>query len=144
MRQYLILQTVCHLLHYGNPAMHISHINLSDTGMEELTSQSAGRTDGWKIRRADDINLKDPAVTPDLFSFIAMEIFSTSPARTPLEIVLFANTAQSENVIGQLRAGSSILPDCSVGAAGYRILTYSRHLETFFSTFDHIRELKFT
>jgi hypothetical protein len=37
---------------------------------------------------------------------------------------------------------------CQIAATGrrlvYRILSYSRHLETFFSTFDHIRELKFT
>jgi len=26
----------------------------------------------------------------------------------------------------------------------FRILSYSQHLETFFSTFDHIRELKFS
>jgi hypothetical protein len=37
---------------------------------------------------------------------------------------------------------------CQIAATGrrivYRILTHSRNLETFFSTFDHIRELKFT
>ena len=37
---------------------------------------------------------------------------------------------------------------CQIVATGrslvYRILTYSRHLETFLTTFDHIRQLKFT
>jgi Transposase DDE domain group 1 len=37
---------------------------------------------------------------------------------------------------------------CQIVATGrrlvYRILTYSRHLETFLATFDHIRQLKFT
>ena len=37
---------------------------------------------------------------------------------------------------------------CQIVATGrrliYRILTYSRHLQTFLATFDHIRELKFT
>jgi len=37
---------------------------------------------------------------------------------------------------------------CQIVATGrklmYRILTHSRHLETFFSTFNHIRELRFT
>jgi hypothetical protein len=37
---------------------------------------------------------------------------------------------------------------CQIVATGrrlvYRILTHSRHLETFLATFDHIRELKFT
>jgi hypothetical protein len=37
---------------------------------------------------------------------------------------------------------------CQIVATGrrlvYRILTYSRHLETFLATFDHIRKLKFT
>jgi len=37
---------------------------------------------------------------------------------------------------------------CQIVATGrrlvYRILTYSRHLETFLATFNHIRELKFT
>ena len=37
---------------------------------------------------------------------------------------------------------------CQILATGrrlvYRILTYSRHLETFLATFDHIRQLKFT
>ena len=37
---------------------------------------------------------------------------------------------------------------CQIVATGrrliYRILTYSRHLQTFLVTFDHIRELKFT
>ena len=37
---------------------------------------------------------------------------------------------------------------CQIVATGrrlvFRILTYSRHLETFLATFDHIRELKFT
>jgi hypothetical protein len=37
---------------------------------------------------------------------------------------------------------------CQTAASGrrivYRILSHSRNLETFFSTFDHIRELKFT
>jgi hypothetical protein len=37
---------------------------------------------------------------------------------------------------------------CQIAATGrrlvYRILTYSRHLETFLATFDHIRQLKFT
>ena len=44
--------------------------------------------------------------------------------------------------------GSFIQIPCQVVATGrrlvYRILTYSRHLETFLATFDHIRELKFT
>jgi hypothetical protein len=44
--------------------------------------------------------------------------------------------------------GSFIQIPCQIVATGrrliYKILTYSRHLETFFSTFDHIRELKFT
>ena len=43
---------------------------------------------------------------------------------------------------------SFILIPCQIVATGrrlvYRILTHSRHLETFFATFDHIRELKFT
>jgi hypothetical protein len=37
---------------------------------------------------------------------------------------------------------------CQIVATGrrlvYRILTYSKHLEAFFATFDHIRELQFT
>jgi hypothetical protein len=37
---------------------------------------------------------------------------------------------------------------CQIVATGrrfiYRILSYSRHLETFLATFDHIRKLKFT
>ena len=44
--------------------------------------------------------------------------------------------------------GSFIQIPCQILATGrrlvYRILTYSRHLETFLATFDHIRELKFT
>jgi hypothetical protein len=44
--------------------------------------------------------------------------------------------------------GSFIQIPCQIVATGrrlvYRILTYSRHLETFFETFDHIRQLKFT
>jgi len=44
--------------------------------------------------------------------------------------------------------GSFIQIPCQIVATGrrlvYRILTYSRHLETFLATFDHIRELKFT
>jgi len=43
--------------------------------------------------------------------------------------------------------GSFIQIPCQIVATGrrlvYRILTYSRHLETFLATFDHIRELKF-
>jgi hypothetical protein len=43
---------------------------------------------------------------------------------------------------------SFIQVPCQIVATGrrllYRILTYSRHLETFLTTFDHIRELKFT
>jgi len=44
--------------------------------------------------------------------------------------------------------GSFIQIPCQILATGrrlvYRILTYSRHLETFLQTFDHIRQLKFT
>jgi hypothetical protein len=44
--------------------------------------------------------------------------------------------------------GSFVQIPCQIVATGrrlvYRILTYSRHLETFLATFDHIRELKFT
>jgi hypothetical protein len=44
--------------------------------------------------------------------------------------------------------GSFIQIPCQIVATGrrlvYRILTYSRHLDTFLATFDHIRELKFT
>ncbi|MBN1566282.1 MAG: hypothetical protein JXA73_00430 [Acidobacteria bacterium] len=44
--------------------------------------------------------------------------------------------------------GSFIQIPCQIVATGrrlvYRILTYSRHLETFLAAFDHIRELKFT
>jgi len=44
--------------------------------------------------------------------------------------------------------GSFIQIPCQIVATGrrlvYRILAYSRHLETFLATFDHIRELKFT
>jgi hypothetical protein len=42
--------------------------------------------------------------------------------------------------------GSFIQIPCQIAATGrrlvYRILTYSRPLETFLATFDHIRELK--
>ena len=44
--------------------------------------------------------------------------------------------------------GSFIQIPCQIVGTGrrlvYRILAYSRHLETFLATFDHIRELKFT
>ena len=44
--------------------------------------------------------------------------------------------------------GSFIQIPCQIVATGrrlvYRILTYSRHLDTFLETFDHIRQLKFT
>ncbi len=44
--------------------------------------------------------------------------------------------------------GSFIQIPCQIVATGrrlvYRIMTYSRHLETFLETFAHIRELKFT
>ena len=44
--------------------------------------------------------------------------------------------------------GSFVHIPCQIVSTGrrlvYRILTYSRHLETFLETFDHIRELKFT
>ncbi len=44
--------------------------------------------------------------------------------------------------------GSFIQIPCQIVATGrrlvYRILAYSRHLETFLETFDHIRKLKFT
>lgn len=44
--------------------------------------------------------------------------------------------------------GSFIQIPCQIVATGrrlvFRILTYSRHLETFLATFDHIRALKFT
>jgi hypothetical protein len=44
--------------------------------------------------------------------------------------------------------GSFVQIPCQIVATGrrlvYRILTYSRHLETFMATFDHIRQLKFT
>ena len=44
--------------------------------------------------------------------------------------------------------GSFIRIPCQIVATGrrlvYRILTYSRHLQTFLETFDHIRQLKFT
>jgi hypothetical protein len=44
--------------------------------------------------------------------------------------------------------GSFIQIPCQIVTTGrrlaYRILTYSRHLETFLTTIDHIRQLKFT
>jgi hypothetical protein len=44
--------------------------------------------------------------------------------------------------------GSFVQIPCQIVATGrrlvFRILTYSRHLETFLATFDHIRALKFT
>jgi hypothetical protein len=44
--------------------------------------------------------------------------------------------------------GSFVYIPCQIVATGrrlvYKILTYSRHLEIFLATFDHIRELKFT